>query len=163
MTQHLFPIVESYDYDAYGNITVYNAEGIEINRSAFGNRYTFQGRIIDWDTGLYNFRARWYDAETGRWCSKDPLGIAGGLNQYEAFGNNPINFIDPFGLEKGKGFWKSVNKGATKGAILGGITGAAGGAIGGGLAGAAAGAALGAFLGGLGGGIDGAGSALGWW
>ena len=95
-------IVESYDYDAFGNITVYNAEGIEINRSAFGNRYTFQGREIDWDTGLYNFRARWYDAETGRWISKDPLGIAGGLNLYEAFGNNPVNFIDPFGLEKKK-------------------------------------------------------------
>lgn len=29
-------------------------------RTANGNRYTFQGRVIDWDTGLYNFRARWY-------------------------------------------------------------------------------------------------------
>lgn len=44
------------------------------------------------------FRARWYDPETGRWLSKDPIGIAGGLNQYVAFGNNPVNFVDPSGL-----------------------------------------------------------------
>ena len=32
------------------------------------------------------------------WLSKDPIGIAGGLNQYVAFGNNPVNFVDPYGL-----------------------------------------------------------------
>ena len=93
-------IVESYSYDAYGNTQVFNAEGAEIERSAIGNRYAFQGREIDWETGLYYFRARWYDPETGRWLSKDPLGIAGGLNLYEAFGNNAVNFIDPMGLER---------------------------------------------------------------
>lgn len=41
---------------------------------------------------------RWYDPGTGRWLSKDPIGISGGLNQYVAFENNPVNFIDPFGL-----------------------------------------------------------------
>lgn len=98
-------IVESYTYDAYGNTKVFNANGEEIGRSAIGNRYAFQGREIDWETGLYYFRARWYDPDTGRWCSKDPLGIAGGLNLYEAFGNNAVNFIDPMGLEKGSNFW----------------------------------------------------------
>ncbi len=32
------------------------------------------------------------------WLSKDPIGISGGLNQYVAFGNNPVMFIDPLGL-----------------------------------------------------------------
>jgi RHS repeat-associated protein len=77
---------------------VYDANGTELSQSAVGNRYTFQGRVIDWDTGLYNFRARWYDPDTGRWLSKDPIGIEGGLNQYVAFNNNPVNYVDPLGM-----------------------------------------------------------------
>ncbi len=76
---------------------VFNAAGTELTASAHGNRYVFQGREIDWATGLYHFRARWYNPETGRWLSKDPIGISGALNQYAAFGNNPVNFRDPFG------------------------------------------------------------------
>ncbi len=90
--------VEWYEYDAWGRTTVFNAAGDELNKSAVGNRYCFQGREIDWATGLYYFRARWYSPETGRWLSKDPVGIAGGLNLYAFCGNNPVNFVDPFGL-----------------------------------------------------------------
>lgn len=32
------------------------------------------------------------------WLSKDPIGISGGLNQYVAFGNNPVSTRDPLGL-----------------------------------------------------------------
>lgn len=35
---------------------------------------------------------------TGRWLSNDPIGISGGLNQYVAFNNNPVNVRDPLGL-----------------------------------------------------------------
>ena len=41
---------------------------------------------------------RWYDPVVGRWLSKDPIGIAGGLNQYEFCRSNPVNRRDPFGL-----------------------------------------------------------------
>ncbi len=58
----------------------------------------WQGREYDAKTGLYYFRARWYSPETGRWLSKDPIGISGGLNLYAFCGNNPVNFIDPLGL-----------------------------------------------------------------
>ncbi len=44
-----------------------------------------------------SFRARWYHAETGRWLSKDPIGIRGGLNQYVFVSNNPVNRLDPDG------------------------------------------------------------------
>ncbi|WP_372845273.1 RHS repeat-associated core domain-containing protein [Pontiella sp.] len=91
-------VVESYEYTAYGETKVFDSSGNELAASALGNRYTFQGREIDWATGLYYFRARWYDPDNGRWLSKDPIGIAGGLNLYEAFGNNPVNSIDPDGL-----------------------------------------------------------------
>ncbi len=51
-----------------------------------------------WATGLYYFRARWYDPVTGRWLSKNPIGLSGGLNQYAFCANNPVNYRDPFGL-----------------------------------------------------------------
>jgi len=91
-------VAESYEYSAYGVVTVFDSNGNELDESALGNRYTFQGREIDWSTGLYNFRARWYDPDTGRWLSKDPIGINGGLNQYVFCGNNPVMFGDPEGL-----------------------------------------------------------------
>ena len=79
---------------------MFSASGNSIanQKSEIGNRYTFQGREIDWDTGLTYFRARWYNPETGRWLSKDPIGISGGLNLYAFVGNNPVNFTDPSGL-----------------------------------------------------------------
>ena len=61
-------------------------------------RYRFQGRERSAATGLVNFRMRWYDPATGRWLSKDPIGLSGGLNLYAFCLNSPINSIDPFGL-----------------------------------------------------------------
>ena len=90
-------IVESYVYDAYGNVTIRNGSGTVIPTSAYGNRFLFQGREYDYTTQLYHFRARWYDPETGRWLSNDPIGISGGLNLYAFCNNDPVNFVDPMG------------------------------------------------------------------
>ena len=83
--------------DAF-SVTVYDQSGTRINQSAIGNRYLFQCREYSYSTGLYNFRAHYYDPETGCWLSKDPIGISGGLNQYVFCGDNPVNFVDPLGL-----------------------------------------------------------------
>ena len=61
-------------------------------------RYRFQGREWSAATGLVNFRMRWYDAVTGRWLSKDPIGLGGGLNLYGFCGGDPINYVDLIGL-----------------------------------------------------------------
>jgi RHS repeat-associated protein len=60
-------------------------------------RYRFQCREWSAATGLVNFRMRWYDAETGRWLSKDPIGLSGGLNLYAFCRCNPIGNVDGFG------------------------------------------------------------------
>lgn len=91
-------IVERYEYDAWGRTKIYSADGTELTESAIGNRYLFQGREYDASTGLYYFRARWYDPVSGRFISKDPVGISGGLNLYVFCSDDPVNFVDPLGL-----------------------------------------------------------------
>src|SRR5690606_4403314 len=43
-------------------------------------------------------RNRWYDPQTGRFLSQDPIGLAGRVNLYAYAGNNPTAYTDPFGL-----------------------------------------------------------------
>ncbi len=58
-------IVARFEYDAWGNILSATSSVPALAR----NRYRFQCREWSSATGLVNFRARWYDAETGRWLS----------------------------------------------------------------------------------------------
>ncbi|HEC76484.1 MAG TPA: hypothetical protein ENI33_04410, partial [Thermoplasmatales archaeon] len=81
----------SYEYDAFGVIVQQTAE--------VNNPYCFTGREWDTEAGLYYYRNRYYDAEIGRFITQDPMGLKGGINLYAYVNNNPINFIDPFGLE----------------------------------------------------------------
>ena len=67
------------------------------SRPVIGNRILWQGREYSWATGLYYFRSRWYDPDTGRWLSKDQIGISGGFNLYEYCGGDPVNNRDPRG------------------------------------------------------------------
>ena len=90
-------VVQRMDYDEFGNITQDTNPGFQ----PFG----FAGGIYDRDTGLTRFGARDYDAQTGRWTAKDPIGFAGGdTNLYGYVLNDPVNLIDPSGLELFPGF-----------------------------------------------------------
>ncbi|HEY8154491.1 MAG TPA: RHS repeat-associated core domain-containing protein, partial [Myxococcota bacterium] len=61
-------------------------------------RYT--GREHDSLSGLYYYRARYYDPEIGRFLGEDPAGFGGGdVNLYAYVGNNPISANDPSGLD----------------------------------------------------------------
>jgi RHS repeat-associated protein len=64
-------------------------------------RYGFTGRERDAHTGLLFYRARWYDAQQGRFISEDPVGFASGdTNLYAYVDNEPINNEDPLGLAR---------------------------------------------------------------
>jgi RHS repeat-associated protein len=61
--------------------------------------FGFTGREWDAETGLWYYRARYYDANTGRFLSEDPLGFAAGdTNLSRYVGNGPTNYTDPTGL-----------------------------------------------------------------
>jgi len=88
-------VVQNYTYDSFGMV---------IPQNSFRNSFTFTGREWDKETGLYYYRARYYDPMEGRFISKDPISFAGGdVNLYAYVENNPVNWIDPSGLSKTKG------------------------------------------------------------
>jgi RHS repeat-associated protein len=61
-------------------------------------KYAGQVGIQAEGNNLYYMRARYYDANLGRFISEDPIGHNGGLNLYAYVGGNPIMLVDPSGL-----------------------------------------------------------------
>jgi RHS repeat-associated protein len=93
---------KSYAYDAYG--TLVDQTG------TLDQPYTYTGRELDTETGLYYYRARHYDPSTGRFLQQDPgsAGINSArlprhpldlVSQYVYAADNPIHLIDPLGDE----------------------------------------------------------------
>ncbi|RKP54133.1 RHS repeat protein [Cohnella endophytica] len=86
-------VVNSYEYDEWGNITQQTEE--------VANEFKYAGEIYDKETGLYYLRARYYDPSMGRFINEDtyegqinnPLT----LNLYTYVFNNPLRFWDPSG------------------------------------------------------------------
>ncbi len=89
-------VLNSYDYDAFGYFLS--------EEQNIPNVYKYSGEQFDEETGLIFLRNRYYDPEIGRFISKDPLpgrlNRPSTLNSYLYVNNNPVNFIDPLGLEE---------------------------------------------------------------
>lgn len=60
--------------------------------------FAFQGQYIDDETGFHYNRARYYDPDSGRYISPDPVGLEGGSNPY-VYCPDPISWADPLGLQ----------------------------------------------------------------
>ncbi|RLC33368.1 MAG: hypothetical protein DRZ76_04420, partial [Candidatus Nealsonbacteria bacterium] len=98
-------VVERIRYDVFGKAVLQDADGNDIivngNTRSFSDisPYLYQGRRYDEETGLYYFRNRYYSPEHGRFISYDPMGYIDGMNLYEFVNGNPVNLVDPWGLD----------------------------------------------------------------
>ncbi|MCP4582935.1 MAG: RHS repeat protein, partial [candidate division Zixibacteria bacterium] len=63
-----------------------------------GNMLRFGGQYFDSETGLHYNYHRYYDPKTGRYLRSDPIGLKGGINLYTYSLNNPLIYLDMYGL-----------------------------------------------------------------
>jgi len=98
-------VLQQIEYDAFGRVLSDSNPGY----TPFG----YAGGLYEFRTALVRFGARDYIAEVGKWSTEDPIGfLSGGFNDYAYVSNDPINNVDPSGLEEigvgepgwGKGF-----------------------------------------------------------
>jgi RHS repeat-associated protein len=79
----------SYTFEPFGNTTS--------TGSASTNSFAYTGRELD-ATGLYYYRARYYDQTNGRFLSEDPMRFGAGINFFRYVKNNAASLADPYGL-----------------------------------------------------------------
>ncbi len=94
MTDDNGTVVWSANYTPFGKA--------EIGVNTMTNNFRFPGQYYDEETGLHYNYFRYYDSGTGRYITPDPIGLTGGINLYAYVGNNPVNWIDPLGLRRGR-------------------------------------------------------------
>jgi RHS repeat-associated protein len=88
--------IRSLRYFSYGGLESDTTSG---SAPSWELRYRWTGRELDSETGLYFFRARYYDPGVRRFVQEDPIGYGGGANVY-AYGNGgPLEGRDPGGTE----------------------------------------------------------------
>jgi RHS repeat-associated protein len=95
LTNSAGAVTDEYEYDAYGNSFT--------KSGATPNNYLYRGEQFDSDLSLYYLRARYYNPNTGRFMSRDPYDgntiLPISLHKYLYASGNPVNRIDPRGLE----------------------------------------------------------------
>ena len=85
-------LAQTYIFDSFGKQTA--------TSGSLTNPFQYTGRESDAETGLYYYRARYYDPQMGRFISEDPNdkgSLYDDLNLY-AYAENNTNWTDPFGL-----------------------------------------------------------------
>ncbi|MBI2840809.1 MAG: RHS repeat-associated core domain-containing protein [Acidobacteria bacterium] len=81
----------SYEFDSFGQV-----KSSTSTLKSEWPLFTYTAREADSETGQLFLRARYYDPRSGRFVSEDPAGVQGILYPYA--GNDPVNYVDPFGL-----------------------------------------------------------------
>jgi len=99
-------VLQRFEYDAFGAVTVLDSLGNPSTGGVAMTNYLFTGRELQPESGLYNYRNRFYHSGLGRFLQPDPIGLLGGNNIYSYVLNDPINAGDPLGLA----LWKKLYK-----------------------------------------------------
>jgi len=86
-------VVARYHYDPYGNTLA------AVGPLAEANLYRFSSKEWHPNSGTIYYLYRFYDPNLQRWLNHDPVGEYGGLNLYAYVSNDPVDFIDAFGLK----------------------------------------------------------------
>ena len=86
-------IVAKYEYSPFGRIVSASGSYVDANPFRFSSEY------YDVETGLVYYNYRYYNVESGRWLSRDPIEEVGGINLYGFVDNNGVNAWDNLGLE----------------------------------------------------------------
>jgi len=94
-------LANTYVFDSFGKLNS--------STGSLVNPFRYTAREFDQETGIYEYRARYYDPQTGRFISEDPVEFQGGADFYAYVANNPINYIDPSRLcREPNRFWNCV-------------------------------------------------------
>ena len=91
-------VLARYGYDPYGMATEYAADWTG-GTAPSEDGPLYAGYFFDAETGLYHVRNRQYQADTGKFLQRDPIGYsAGDSNLTRYVGSSPLSAIDPMGL-----------------------------------------------------------------
>jgi len=90
MTDATGTLQNSYSYGAWGELRT--------SSTTVANSYGYTGREFA-EEGLYFYRARYLDPGLGRFISEDPMGFYASINFFAYSLNNPIEYLDAFGLD----------------------------------------------------------------
>lgn len=119
--------IQAYSYTAFGEpeVTTYQTKLGFIERK-IDQPFLYNGRPLDRETKLYYYRLRDYNPETGRFLQPDPLGQIPGPNIYAYVNNNPVNWVDPWGLDRGEAIapfkWWDITSWLLPGTNYGGVS-----------------------------------------
>jgi RHS repeat-associated protein len=90
LTDSAGAVANLYEYSIFGEVSASDPN--------HPNRFLFTGREFDSETGLYYYRARYYNPYIGRFLQTDPVGYRNGVNWYTYCANDAVNLVDPGGL-----------------------------------------------------------------
>ncbi len=103
-------VQERYEYGDYGQVAYFDEAGVSLPSSSFNAQHLYTGRSMIAGTGLYDYRFRVMDPETGGFNQRDPVGYVDGMNLYAYVKSSPLVFSDPLGLVVDPGWVRQLEK-----------------------------------------------------